>query len=87
MASASGSMAAARGRKEVGERVWMCGGGAEGVEDEDEDEEGRKWEASFWRRVAGEDILRLVYGSEGLRWEEIAQWCGLVVGWCSCVCN
>lgn len=61
MASASGSISAARGRKNVGERVWMCGAlGGMGVFEEGtvfEDEEGRKCAVRDWRRVFGVDIL------------------------------
>lgn len=64
MASASGSISAARGRKNVGERVCMCGafGGMGELEEGTvgEDEEGRKWEVRDWRRVFGVDMLRLV---------------------------
>ena len=59
MASASGSISAARGRKKVGERVWMCGGFLVEVVVEGSvvEEEGRKCATSFWRRVLGADMV------------------------------
>ncbi len=51
IARASGSIAAALGRKEVGERVWMCGG-REVFEDD-----GSRCEKIEARRVFGGDIL------------------------------
>ena len=62
MAGAEGSMAAARGRKDVGERVWMCGGW-----EEEEELEGRRCEAMERRRVVGEDILSFFSGESN--WE------------------
>ena len=55
MAGAEGSIAAARGRKDVGERVWICGG-CEG------EVEGRRWDARERRRAVGGDMLRLFWG-------------------------
>jgi len=55
-------MAAARGRKDVGERVWMCGGW-----EEEEELEGRRCEAMERRRVVGEDILSFFSGESN--WE------------------
>lgn len=53
-------MAAARGRKEVGERVWRCGlfagGGEEEVDEEGEVDGEKRWEDSERRRSSGPDI-------------------------------
>lgn len=77
MASASGSISAARGRKNVGESWWIYGLFEEEEEEEYGDEEGRKCAASFWRREVGGDILvewetgRMGGGRRKLgKWEE-----------------
>jgi hypothetical protein len=70
MASASGSISAARGRKKVGESVWMCGGLVDEVVVEGgvaADEEGRKCAASFCKRVEGGDILEEAFCVVGRR--------------------
>ena len=65
MAQASGSIAAARGRKTVGESWWMlclCSyeGGAEGAEGTvGEDEDALKCAAREERRLGADDIVRL----------------------------
>lgn len=51
MDSASGSMAAARGRKKVGESWWMCGCVV------GREEEGKRWEVKEARRDLAADIL------------------------------
>lgn len=60
IARAEGSIEAARGRKDVGESVWRCGGWFAAVvvvEGEVGVEEGRRWERRSWRRVDGGDIV------------------------------
>lgn len=73
IASASGSISAARGRKKVGDRVWMCGSfGGMGVLEEGtvgEEDEGRKCEVRDWRRVLAVDILSLELSFLLLRFE------------------
>jgi hypothetical protein len=64
MAQASGSIAAARGRKTVGDSWWilcLCSydGGAEGTVGEDED--GLKCAAREERRLRADDIASIRY--------------------------
>ena len=59
IARAEGSMVAARGRKDVVESVWMCGGVGEEVvvDGVEEAEEATRWERTLWRRIEADDIL------------------------------
>lgn len=64
IAGARGSMAAARGRNDVGDRVCRCGG-------EVEVELGMRWDAREARRAVGGDIEGLKGYSKRVSGEEV----------------